>query len=101
MFVLRVDYVLIVFLMIRRPQGPTRTDTLFPYTTRFRSSRRAARRLHGARPPRRDALAGGQGRAPPPSERIMARGARHRRTGPELRPRNRSDRKSTRLNSSH
>src|SRR3546814_12368101 len=25
------------FLMIRRPPRPTRTDTLFPYTTRFRS----------------------------------------------------------------
>src|SRR3546814_9781862 len=27
------------FLMIRRPPRSTRTDTLFPYTTRFRSSR--------------------------------------------------------------
>src|SRR3546814_5600050 len=27
------------FLMIRRPPGPTRTDTLCPYTTRFRSDR--------------------------------------------------------------
>src|SRR3546814_11293745 len=26
------------FLMIRRPPRSTRTDTLFPYTTRFRSS---------------------------------------------------------------
>src|SRR3546814_14488681 len=26
-----------LFLMIRRPPGSTRTDTLFPYTTRFRS----------------------------------------------------------------
>src|SRR3546814_14228564 len=25
--------------MIRRPPGPTRTDTLFPYTTLFRSAR--------------------------------------------------------------
>src|SRR3546814_16499225 len=29
--------------MIRRPPRSTRTDTLFPYTTLFRSSRRAAR----------------------------------------------------------
>src|SRR3546814_20471043 len=29
------DYVF--FLMIRRPPRSTRTDTLFPYTTRFRS----------------------------------------------------------------
>src|SRR3546814_7774422 len=28
--------------MLRRPPRSTRTDTLFPYTTRFRSRRRAA-----------------------------------------------------------
>src|SRR3546814_20637215 len=34
-------YVLVVFfLMIRRPPRSTRTDTLFPYTTLFRSDRR-------------------------------------------------------------
>src|SRR3546814_4012800 len=31
------------FLMIRRPPRSTRTDTLFPYTTLFRSSRRYER----------------------------------------------------------
>src|SRR3546814_8938493 len=31
--------------MIRRPPRSTRTDTLFPYTTLFRSSRPAARRF--------------------------------------------------------
>src|SRR3546814_2251426 len=41
-----------VFLMIRRPPRSTRTDTLFPYTTLFRSrrrprGRRAARRKLG------------------------------------------------------
>src|SRR3546814_1427190 len=30
-------YFFIVFLMIRRPPRSTRTDTLFPYTTLFRS----------------------------------------------------------------
>src|SRR3546814_5275929 len=30
-------HVLIFFLMIRRPPRSTRTDTLFPYTTLFRS----------------------------------------------------------------
>src|SRR3546814_20970453 len=30
------------FLMIRRPPRSTRTDTLFPYTTLFRSPRAAA-----------------------------------------------------------
>src|SRR3546814_12942793 len=32
-----VHYTLIFFLMIRRPPRSTRTDTLFPYTTLFRS----------------------------------------------------------------
>src|SRR3546814_12977671 len=32
-----------VFLMIRRPPRSTRTDTLFPYTTLFRSWRDGAR----------------------------------------------------------
>src|SRR3546814_13430057 len=31
--------VLILFLMIRRPPRSTRTDTLFPYTTLFRSNK--------------------------------------------------------------
>src|SRR3546814_20039564 len=35
------------FFMIRRPPRSTRTDTLFPYTTLFRSgSRRRVARLH-------------------------------------------------------
>src|SRR3546814_21092188 len=40
------------FLMIRRPPRPTRTDTLCPYTTLFRS-----RAAHGDGPPRRLARA--------------------------------------------
>src|SRR3546814_13015279 len=32
-------FMLVCFLMIRRPPGSKRTDTLFPYTTRFRSAR--------------------------------------------------------------
>src|SRR3546814_2019774 len=36
--------ILVVFLMIRRPPRSTRTDTLFPYTTLFRSERRRDRR---------------------------------------------------------
>src|SRR3546814_12588129 len=32
-----VDLYFVVFLMIRRPPRSTRTDTLFPYTTLFRS----------------------------------------------------------------
>src|SRR3546814_3712777 len=42
--------------MIRRPPRSTRTDTLFPYTTLFRSPPRQPRRRHRlcpARPPHR------------------------------------------------
>src|SRR3546814_2396627 len=38
--------------MIRRPPRSTRTDTLFPYTTLFRSHRQAAGRLIDIRPSR-------------------------------------------------
>src|SRR3546814_10956352 len=33
------EYIIIFFCMIRRPPRSTRTDTLFPYTTLFRSLR--------------------------------------------------------------
>src|SRR3546814_5171861 len=36
-------YTIFCFLMIRRPPRSTRTDTLFPYTTLFRSGRGAGR----------------------------------------------------------
>src|SRR3546814_14444824 len=36
------------FLMIRRPPRSTRTDTLFPYTTLFRSGARLRLGYHGA-----------------------------------------------------
>src|SRR3546814_13527864 len=36
-----LSHFLFFFLMIRRPPRSTRTDTLFPYTTLFRSSRSA------------------------------------------------------------
>src|SRR3546814_17735969 len=42
------------FLMIRRPPRSTRTDTLFPYTTLFRSARA------GAQAPSCDARQGGR-----------------------------------------
>src|SRR3546814_16378270 len=35
-------YIFLFFLMIRRPPRSTRTDTLFPYTTLFRSRVRPA-----------------------------------------------------------
>src|SRR3546814_1079413 len=37
-------FLLVFFLMIRRPPRSTRTDTLFPYTTLFRSRLGLARR---------------------------------------------------------
>src|SRR3546814_11668132 len=36
--VIEIRYFLFFFLMIRRPPRSTRTDTLFPYTTLFRST---------------------------------------------------------------
>src|SRR3546814_14538077 len=37
MFGCAVCYIVVFFLMSRRPPRSTRTDTLFPYTTLFRS----------------------------------------------------------------
>src|SRR3546814_18695283 len=71
-----IVFVLFLFLMLRRPPRSTRTDTLFPYTTLFRSHPRVGRRrralfdpvgvegLHaGARAPPRRQRAVGQRRA--------------------------------------
>src|SRR3546814_15713744 len=44
-----MNYILVIFfffLMIRRPPRSTRTDTLFPYTTLFRSDRPACAAGH-------------------------------------------------------
>src|SRR3546814_11860863 len=52
-------FIYFFFLMIRRPPRSTRTDTLFPYTTLFRSkpARRGGSRHRRARP-RRTGIAG-------------------------------------------
>src|SRR3546814_13014550 len=77
-FALRIVLSLVFFLMIRRPPRSTRTDTLFPYTTLFRS---------------RSALVQGRHRLPTPREGVLRqherRHRRHRRADPEtgLRPR--------------
>src|SRR3546814_4010877 len=55
MFRLYVCYVLFFFLMIRRPPRSTRTDTLFPYTTLFRSDCR----VRGSAQHRSPAVGGG------------------------------------------
>src|SRR3546814_14351283 len=87
------------FLMIRRPPRSTRTDTLFPYTTLFRSRRRRWRwRRFGERcvAVRRKRFERGD---------HLARAALHQVAtghflGRTLEPAM-LDRKSTRLNSSH
>src|SRR3546814_13939691 len=47
MFVFVSFYVCILLLMIRRPPRSTRTDTLFPYTTLFRSIIASKSRVDG------------------------------------------------------
>src|SRR3546814_21027450 len=49
-------FVSVFFVMIRRPPRSTRTDTLFPYTTLFRS-RRSIAAARPARPRRKKARA--------------------------------------------
>src|SRR3546814_9084410 len=49
-----------LFLMIRRPPRSTRTDTLFPYTTLFRSPQRRRGRQRRHAVPRRFAHRGAQ-----------------------------------------
>src|SRR3546814_16365125 len=88
---------LFFFLMIRRPPRSTRTDTLFPYTTLFRSPEepdehgslrhRAGDRRDAAVAALRPAHAAGAG------SRTGGSRAAHQPA--------RRDRKSTRLNSSH
>src|SRR3546814_3848866 len=46
----------VFFLMIRRPPRSTRTDTLFPYTTLFRSADARGRHPRGGLPRRPDPL---------------------------------------------
>src|SRR3546814_16397326 len=109
------------FLMIRRPPRSTRTDTLFPYTTLFRSADPVDGRPHRARFPGMGGADGAVVRIAirafdlePPGERQIAEkgndqfavGLAHverfvefgvlRRTGAVN-----QDRTSTRLNSSH
>src|SRR3546814_14143229 len=88
-----VFFVCVVFLMIRRPPRSTRTDTLFPYTTLFRSPRRRGVELPPSRPQSRRCGFSriGQGGRIWPLPFGDLRGVARRG----------QDRKSTRLNSSH
>src|SRR3546814_20015549 len=78
---------LFFFLMIRRPPRSTRTDTLFPYTTLFRSGVRMALAHHDAA--HRDKAQS------PDAELFGAENRGDDDVAPGL------DRKSTRLNTSH
>src|SRR3546814_11645844 len=89
------------FLMIRRPPRSTRTDTLFPYTTLFRSSAALLIRLGqgGEAPPHRGPVAEPRAEHQRPFQEqadIGLVGVAH--AAVQL---DRLDRKSTRLNSSH
>src|SRR3546814_1535794 len=82
MFVL---FTFVVFLMIRRPPRSTRTDTLFPYTTLFRSP--SARGLSaastsniGALPPDSPGLSGRGNRAVAVFQVIRTRAAQAARS---------------------
>src|SRR3546814_19769795 len=115
------------FVMLRRPPRSTRTDTLFPYTTLFRSRRTGGRADGGGRA-ELDFRAGGAVHRHGGGG-IRLQGRLYRRAGAEMRVRGRieqcparlrladrkpdddshgdlddggaRDRKSTRLNSSH
>src|SRR3546814_19706934 len=78
---------LLFFLMIRLPPRSTRTDTLFPYTTLFRSARRTRRACRA----RRDDILRTLRRIDRDLDGPGAVGGRDAR----------GDRKRTRLNSSH
>src|SRR3546814_14321903 len=100
-----VLYYVFFFLMIRRPPRSTRTYTLFPYTTLFRSlaaptqqsdaQQGLARAAPGSQERDAPALHGDRGTARPA---LGAGTARPGRAGSGAGP---GDRKSTRLNSSH
>src|SRR3546814_19718531 len=96
-----------LFLMKRRPPRSSRTDTLFPYTTLFRSRDEDAERAHHENPEDEERI----GQAVPRDE-LPRRNRRHETAGDDRRRRRRGglvdvvledsplDRKSTRLNSS-
>src|SRR3546814_14807799 len=99
---LHVDFIMFVlffffFLMIRRPPRSTLTDTLFPYTTLFRSSDRVAAGLHGG-DAARTRLRRGDSDQPRSGAEVEDAAAAHGFGPVEDMAR---DRKSTRLNSSH
>src|SRR3546814_12838971 len=97
----------VFFFMIRRPPRSTPTDTLFPYTTLFRSP--PVIYMNDVDPVAPQETGAGQNAAQRPSEFPQGEGlARHERPlgGGVVHPlmpgeETGEDRKSTRLNSSH
>src|SRR3546814_7102236 len=76
--------IVFLFLMIRRPPRSTRTDTLFPYTTLFRSLRHRVRtglRVAHPRPARRGRHMAGRGVGAAARGRGGRAPQRRRRTG--------------------
>src|SRR3546814_20729591 len=90
-----ICFALFFFLMIRRPPITTRTDTLFPYTTLFRSHSFPAQPRRGGHSARRKRRCRRQGGTPPRRLPLQAAFESARQWS------RRRDRKSTRLNSSH
>src|SRR3546814_16449059 len=94
--------VMFVFLMIRRPPRSTRTDTLFPYTTLFRSRRALEERVTDRLPQRAKAPADGwMAYLERPRGAAEGAGSHDGKKYPDVAPLHHKDRKSTRLNSSH
>src|SRR3546814_19686734 len=92
----------VFFLMIRRPPRSTRTDTLFPYTTLFRSHLRVG--TYGGLDRTMERNAVGSRLQDRPSSPVVHGFANPRRAGQALIHGllvENGDRKSTRLNSSH
>src|SRR3546814_13631836 len=87
-------YVLFIILMIRRPPRSTRTDTLFPYTTLFRSDAEA-RHVQRVAVGAIQAGLGAQGKWKTVGCHLLAYALIVIAVGVAI------DRKSTRLNSSH
>src|SRR3546814_19385681 len=97
---------MLVFLMIRRPPRSTRTDTLFPYTTLFRSLRRPSLRsprhtLPKLARPARPAISASVTDELPPYARLLGLSMNRGDGGELVWVMPFRDRKSTRLNSSH
>src|SRR3546814_14061609 len=90
------------FLMIRRPPRSTRTDTLFPYTTLFRSYGRLLRtHVLDTRTNRSDQVCNDGKIRPCPPDLLQSPEVLGRAQEAWLDEGLGKDRKSTRLNSSH